>query len=622
MPDRATHDPDILKFAKRLALVLVFVSALPSLVAWLTVPTGSLYVGSAFNTDDHMVYAAWMKQAMEGRFLFENRFTTDAQPGLTIHLYFWVLGTIARLFGFMGPEVALPVVAAVARLVFTYLFVVQAGKLVNQLKLSVFASKFGLILMVFGAGLGFASWQAFGRLAEGAIFSDGRLPIDVWQPEAFVFPSALTNGLFMVSLFLIVTIFSAVLKAKDGWSSVPIGAFAMLVLMNIHSYDVLLVALVLVAFLVTIVASKSWQTAWVVRSLAIGAGALPAAAWFLYVLGQDKVFQARAATLTYSPTFKQVVAGIGLLLLAALAGAMLEKDKRKLAGAGLLAGLIAILYIGGTGYDPDAVYYLDMAKWAVCYLVALAGLGLMAGPEIGRNLLWSWAMTGLIAPYVPQLFQRKLAMGLVIPWAFLAAIGVEAICRKFIKSTSEAEADPRNVRNLASAVVAVVAGATSVFWFQREILLIRNDVSTTKVQPVFFSSDVTKIIAWLGKAEGSKVVIARPGAANNDPNDPYASPYLPDINPLLTGLAGATTFAGHWSETPDYMNRRMLTERLYQDPDPESRKEILRSTGADYVVVPDAGVFNALPSVDLSDIGETVYSGRQLRLLKVDKDRL
>src|SRR5579885_2753146 len=83
-------------FVRILAILSAALAALPDVFNWLLRPLGSSYLGIQYNLDDHMVYAAWMRQAMDGRVLFDNRFTTDAQPGLTIHLYFLVLGWIAK----------------------------------------------------------------------------------------------------------------------------------------------------------------------------------------------------------------------------------------------------------------------------------------------------------------------------------------------------------------------------------------------------------------------------------------------------------------------------------------------------------------------------------------------
>src|SRR4051812_26682055 len=79
------------KFVYILAALAAGFAALPTTIIWLATSPGSSYLGIQYNLDDHMVYAAWMRQAMDGHILFDNRFATDPQPRLTVHLYFLVL---------------------------------------------------------------------------------------------------------------------------------------------------------------------------------------------------------------------------------------------------------------------------------------------------------------------------------------------------------------------------------------------------------------------------------------------------------------------------------------------------------------------------------------------------
>ena len=51
-----------------LILLSVLFAALPYLVGVLGTPAGGSYLGYQYNTDDHMVYAAWMRQAMDGQY--------------------------------------------------------------------------------------------------------------------------------------------------------------------------------------------------------------------------------------------------------------------------------------------------------------------------------------------------------------------------------------------------------------------------------------------------------------------------------------------------------------------------------------------------------------------------
>src|SRR3954469_15152980 len=98
------------------AICVAIVAAFPALYALAATPPGSHYLGFEYGTDDHLVYAAWMRQAMEGRFLMDNRFAVDAQPGLTVHIYFFLLGQVARITGIAAAMF-------LARIGFTVLFV-------------------------------------------------------------------------------------------------------------------------------------------------------------------------------------------------------------------------------------------------------------------------------------------------------------------------------------------------------------------------------------------------------------------------------------------------------------------------------------------------------------------
>lgn len=619
-----SYEQNIKRFCFRLACVLTCVAAIPWLIALASTPPGSVYIGSQFSSDDQMVYAAWMHQAMEGRFLFDNRFAIESQPGLTIHLYFWVLGILCVPLKGLGSWVAIPLVSNLARLAFTFLFVVLLGRFARKLELPIFVAKTGLILSSFGAGLGFMAWQAFGQIGESDPFLgllEKRSPIDVWQPEAFVFPSALVNGLFMVSLCLIITVFTAVWQARQGWRPVATGAAAMALLMNIHSYDVLIVAFSLAAFAGVCLVRKEMDWNWALRAAVIGAAAIPPALWFMHVLKVDPVFQARAATLTYSGTYRQLLFGIlPLFSLGVLSFRGGHPDVKKWYGPALLALVVGGLFVGGTGYDPDKGYYLPAVLW----VVALAGVTVLLGlarKDSNWQFLASWAAVSLVLPYFPQLFQRKLAMGMAIPWGFLAAYGFEWACQK-LRSGSGPEESFRIRRNVATGLVFLLSCATSLYWFQRETLFIRNDVTSTTVQPVFLPSDVPGILRYLDSVPGRKVLVARPGVPGRSPEDPWGAPYLPDLNPVVSGFTGAYTYAGHWSETPDYANRRKVAEGIFRPLPPEQVKAFIKESQADYLIQPLPQTFTGLPSGDLSGYGEVVFEGRQFRLIRVDKSTL
>jgi arabinosyltransferase C len=552
-----------------------------------------------------MVYAAWMHQAAEGRFFFDNRFTTDPQPGLTIHLYFWALGLLSKL-------VSIPVAVTLARAAFTGLLVVLLGRVINRLELGVGTAKLALCLACLGGGIGFLSWQTFGvSLEKGTpdpTFGLGlsRLPADVWQPEIFTFSSMLTNSLFVVSLCLMLVFVLSVLDAETSRRPVLAGGLAFGLLMNIHSYDVLLLTLVCVAFAISQLVSKRFTWAWALRVLVMGLFALPAAAWFLYVLQNDPVFRARAATPTFSPNFRTLFFGLlpGLVCLAVeLYGR--SRPTRARVGAGLFAVGIAVLFFTASSHLKDE-FWMGPLAFVAALIGAIGIVGLVAGSNPTWNFLASWAVVGIVAPYFPALFQRKLAAGLAIPVCILAAVGIFEIVQR-------AE---RQKRNLLSAAVVVVFAASSIRWFFRDLSLLGTNMSNTTMHTPLLSPDAARIVERLGTESGVPTVAAPPGILVREP-DGQPILLLGDLNPVLSGLAGVRTYAGHWSETPSYLTRRRELERAFRISHPDEAVAFFRDRGISWIVMPLPEAFPGVFSQNPTSYGEVVFRGNQLALVKV-----
>lgn len=603
------------RFSLIVACILVFLAALPLIIGFTARREGAYYLQQQTAVDDQMVYTAWMNQAAQGKFFFDNRFAVDAQPaspvgggsGLTANIYFFALGQFAR---FLDPLL----VMTLARLGFGFLFILLLGRFMLRFDCPLMAKKLALNLAAIGGGIGFLVWEMFGRLilsgSPFGILTANRLPIDVWQTEGFVFPSMLTSGLFMASLCLFLVIFESVLDAEKGWKPALAGALSFFALMNFHSYDVLLLALVLGGLLVGLFAIKQAEKGWIVRTLVIACGVVIPALWFIYVLKNDTVFQSRAATLTYADNFKQLFAGILPFALAWLGILVYKGSKTKSInkGALILIGLVIVLFALSSTHKPDT-YFLQPAVWVLMLGGAYASIWFSGVTDKARLVMYSWAAVTLVAPYFPALFQRKLAIGLVIPWAILTAIEVEPSLRRF----------DRQRRNLGLAVVILFAGATSIYWLQREMLFVRENISSTTTHPVYLSRDAKEILDKLKSEPGRKVVIAMPGVAAPSQDNRTFQIYLPDLNPFVAGLADSYAYAGHWSETPDYNRRRGESSAVFlEQTSAEKRAEIIKKAGANYLIAPSAAAYDQIPLADLSSEGKVVLASGAWTLIKLD----
>lgn len=582
-----------------LAIVVVVLTTLPSLVGWLQTPEGSTYLGIQWNLDDHAVYAAWMKQAQEGRFFFENRFTTDEQPGLTIHLYFWLLGLVSKVTGIV-------IAMHVGRIVFSLLALFALYRLVSKLTTNETSRALAMFLAVFGGGIGWLMWKRYGH--------DG--PIDVWQPEAFVFPSLMTNGLFAVSLWLILVVLNKLLDARESWKPVVPGALALLVLTNIHTYDVMLIALISSGWLVSCVLSHTATLLWVTRSFVIACGALPALAWFLYVRSVDPVFVERANTPTPAPPPMSVLLGVLPLAVFALVAIAFTKSQDEAKQRWLPVAILVILGVT-FNYVCDGMRAEDSfaaPPFIICYAIALIACAAFTTNNPIWSLFFAWMAISIVAPYYPALFQRKLGMMMALPYGVLAGVGLALVATR-IRSIP--------IRIVSVGTLLIILSLSSLRWIQRELQMIRNDVSNTTVHRIYLDRDASEILRMVTNMKGEDdVLLARPGVPVNLGDDEY-DVVISDLNPIMTGWAGVKTYAGHWSETPRYSERREdLSSRLYNltTATPESISEIVEKTGATFLILPvredlrpfvvPVAVFSGLPR-------EVLYTGDDLILLRI-----
>ncbi|MCX6343402.1 MAG: hypothetical protein NTU72_13620 [Fimbriimonadales bacterium] len=566
------------RFTAIFSIVIALIVALPTLMGLLMQPIGFAYLGIQYNFDDHMVYAGWMRQAMEGRLLFENRFTTIDQPGLTLNIWFLVLGWIAKLIG-------IPLAMFSARVVTTFTSVLLLGKLVDRVS---------------------ENLKDCAEPLKATLL--GYLPTDVWQPEGFFLPSALTNGLFMVSLTLILFIFICVLDSKENVNKVAQGAVAMGVLMNIHSYDALLIGLVLIGFICSLLGAKLLSKEWFLRGCFIIAGSVPFALWFIYVLKNDPVFQARAATETFSPNFRAVIGGYFWLI--GMGSAYLAIKKSYRLSLAVFSITLILLVVFATSHLQDG-YYLGFSTWIVGFsALCFACWNLKESKSDGERLIIVWAMLSLFIPYFPALFQRKLLMMAAIPWGILAGL----LLAQFL-GTRE-----RSQRTLAAILGILILSASNIKWISRELLLARLNVSNTAVHNVYLSKDLQSMLS-LTESGGRNIVIgAQVGGMNQETDnngrpvlDSFVAPIIPDINPIFVGLSGNRTYAGHWSETPDYARKRGELERALASFSPQQ----LKSLGITHAIYSNAYLNQlGIPS-KVEQVGEVLFRGKQWTMIKI-----
>jgi hypothetical protein len=420
-----------------LILAVVLFTLLPYLFgAWLSL--GRKYFWINHNIDDNCVYLAWIRQAWEGHFFFENRFTTDPQPRLSTNLFFWAIGTIARwtglpvLFLFHAARMGLGVVWLWT------LWLLYKRLLPNGARMP------ALWLACVSAGLGWLFWRDAGIDA----------PIDTWQVEAFTFLSLCLNPLFVVGTLLMTACIYDLWRAvqERRWVyTVRAGIWALLV-GNIHSYDVIQVAGAWLAFLVvsSFVQRRFDRQRWLM-GLTAGAIGLPTVAYQYWLYRVDPIFRHRADVPTSAPPLWHVLAGYAPLLILAVAAVWVTVRERR------------------HREEP----FLLLFCWAV------VGIGLQYLPRI-------FSAAGI---HLPMNFERKMVMGAHLPLCALAGWGLWLLVRHL----------PARRALLVTALVIALTTPSNVRWLIRDAHNLIRNMANTGMHRAYMEPEEWEAIQWLAR---------------------------------------------------------------------------------------------------------------------------
>lgn len=438
--------------ALTLILAVVLFTLLPYLFgAWLAL--GRRYLWINHNIDDNCVYLAWIRQAQEGHFFLENRFTTDPQPRLSVNLFFWAIGTLARWTG-------LPVLLLfhLARMGLGVVWLWTLWLLYRRL-LPDGARLPALWLACVSAGFGWLFWRDVGIVA----------PIDVWQVEAFTFLSLYLNPLFVVGTLLMTAIMYDLWRAieEGAWRyAVRAGVWALL-LGNVHSYDVIQIAGAWLAFLVVYaVLHRRVEWRWWQMALVAGGIGMPSVAYQYWLYRVDPIFRHRADVPTAAPALWHVLVGYApLLILAGVAVALLARERR--------------------GREAP---FLFLLSWAT------VGVGLQYLPRLLSALGWE----------APLNFERKMVMGAHLPLCALAAWGLWLLVRAL----------PARRALLVVALVIALTTPSNIRWLIRDGQnLIRNMANTGMHRP-YLEPEEWEALQWLAQhTRPEEAVLALPSLA-------------------------------------------------------------------------------------------------------------
>lgn len=425
------------------AVVIVLLASLPYLWGMFITPPGYSFTGLTHNIDDGAVYLSWMRQATDGHFFIRNLFTNEPQAALQFNMLFLVMGWSAAV-----THLSLIHVLHLFRIVLGFALILGIWQF-SKLFLDDPKQR-GLLVPLVGLSAG------IGWLIPGAKMPTGS--VDVWQPEAITFLSIYLNPLFLAGLLLMIgSLYWLELARREGRVKYAVLAgLHLLVLGNVHTYDVLTVACVWAAYLIALhlrlkISDFRLEGRSIALSALAAAIAAPSVAYQFWVYSIDPIYRARANTPIASPAIWSFFEGYGLVLVGAIAGAIL------------------LFRVRHSAFRT-------------------------------RLLLIVWAVIGFAAPYAPIAQQRKLIMGLHIPLCILCAY---ALSRMLLRL-------PRSLGTIVLAGVLLLMAGTNMRFLSNDVKLLGEGKTVTHYSPYLSNQELDAMRYLRMHAKPSDSVFAPP----------------------------------------------------------------------------------------------------------------
>ena len=458
--------------------------------------------------EDNLSYIAKIGQGLRGSWLFHLPYTAQAHAGAPVYLYYLLLGHLARWLGL--PAVAIYHLARVANglalLLVAYAFIQQVVESPEERR-----ALFGWV--AFSSGLG---WL---MLAFGYIFS-----ADVVMPESNTFFTLMDTAHFPLAQALMLGAFLSYLRVEAAsgrgrWGAAALGALALAALAVVQPFAVATVLGAAGCYgLARIWRDRRWPRALIAGVALSALAALPILGFTWVSLNADPALRAwQQQNLTPSPLIWDYLTGYGLIAIFAAPGAVWAWRRRS---------------------DVDL-------------------------------LMLSWVAATVLAVYSPTTLQRRLVIGLHLPLACLAGLGVYQAWQPRLRGAA---------RRLLPRLAWLATWPTSV-----ALVLLFTAGALAHHPKMFVSADEAEALEWLSRNAPADGVVLSSTALGM---------FIPAMTPQRA-------VSGHTTETLDVKATEAKVSAFY-DPATSAaeRKAALAEWQPDFVLLGPRERVEGLNSLD------------------------
>ena len=417
------------------SVVIVVITLLPYLYGAIISTPESKFSGFVIGLEDGNSYLSKMQQGRSGYWLFRLAYTPEPHQAELFFLFYILLGKVAGLTNL--PNV---LIFPLSRLVTIPLGLLSFYYFAAYFTEQVRVRRFAWFIFSFTAGLGWL-WLILGGTAEL-----GRMPVDLWVPDASFFLTALTYPHLPLAqglLFLLSVAAIEFVRQGQKWVGF-VAAGCGLAVSLIHPQTLPVISLILGLHILWQYYHQKQQL--FTKMIRLGLVILPTLPYLLYVFvvfNRNPAFIAwRLQSLTYSPAPLHYLLGFGFTL-----------------------------------------------------IFAAIGFGITWRPvEPKSRFLHIWIITVPVLLYLPLALQRRFLDGYQAPLAVLAAIGFSWVIEKYHSRFWQ-----------AGMVILVLVGMSLT-----NVLLVTGAMITVAQRSSNIFIPVAEIEAahWLAKRTRQTVVLA------------------------------------------------------------------------------------------------------------------
>lgn len=346
----------------------MFITTVAYVFGYFARPDSAVYSGIHFVVPgDVNTYFAFIEQARQGNFLFENLYTSESQEALLFQPHWLVLGWIAKLF------------SASSLFVFhlgRILLLIPLGIIVYKIIAYFFSDllhrKIAYLFVFFTSGLG-VFFNPF-------LFDPNNLeehPTDIWVPESITFSTAYQSPHLVLSLVLLLVALFCIMRALYEHSrkhAVWAGVAAAFLVLTHPFYGVTVATLFFVWAGFLMLRGRKFDLQFVKYGLIIAGITLPAVVYYWWLYGQSYVLaEWSRQNILPSPSLWMYLIGFGLLLPLAIYGAFKGKSDKKIWM--LTLWVVAIFILVYLPFDFQR-RLIESVHIPLALLAATAGVGL------------------------------------------------------------------------------------------------------------------------------------------------------------------------------------------------------------------------------------------------------